>query len=233
MIEEGDKKILIDPGNFTFEKYSVNDFPTLDGVLITHPHFDHYGGLKYLLKEFPVGTVFDNGNRNVPAYEEIFRGLNVRRSVLAEGDRVAGLENVQIRVLHPPSGLSEDPETPLNEQSIVLQVQTGEVRFLLAGDAESGALGEINRCGGLQSDVLKVPHHGSGEKDEGQDFISLVKPKIAIISEAERNRFNLPSAETLDLLRRAGARTYQTGLSGAVEVVTDGKTVTVAAFREE
>ena len=41
LIEEGDKKILIDPGNFTFEKYSVNDFPTLDGVLITHQHPDH------------------------------------------------------------------------------------------------------------------------------------------------------------------------------------------------
>ena len=32
---------MIDPGNFTFEKYSVDDFPTLDGVLITHQHPDH------------------------------------------------------------------------------------------------------------------------------------------------------------------------------------------------
>ena len=41
LIEEEGKKILIDPGNFTFEKYSVADFPTLDGVLITHQHADH------------------------------------------------------------------------------------------------------------------------------------------------------------------------------------------------
>lgn len=41
LIEENGKKILIDPGNFTFEKYSVDDFPTLDGVLITHQHPDH------------------------------------------------------------------------------------------------------------------------------------------------------------------------------------------------
>ena len=160
--------------------------------------------------------------------------MNVRRAVLTEGDRIAGLESAQIRVLHPPRGWPEDPETPLNDQSLVLEVQTGAVKFLLTGDAESGSLGVLNRLGsGLRSDILKVPHHGSREDDEGRDFISLVKPKIAIISEAEKNRFNLPSAETLDLLRQAGARTYQTGLSGAVEVLTDGKTITAKAYCEK
>lgn len=41
LIEENGKRIFIDPGNFTFEKYSTNDFPNLDAILITHAHADH------------------------------------------------------------------------------------------------------------------------------------------------------------------------------------------------
>ena len=41
LIEEAGGRILIDPGNFTFEKYSIDDFHALDAILITHQHPDH------------------------------------------------------------------------------------------------------------------------------------------------------------------------------------------------
>src|SRR3989344_8152011 len=41
LIEEGGKKILIDPGNFTFEKYQPESFRQIDATLITHQHPDH------------------------------------------------------------------------------------------------------------------------------------------------------------------------------------------------
>lgn len=41
LIENEGEKILIDPGNFTFEKYSPDDFGTPDAILITHQHSDH------------------------------------------------------------------------------------------------------------------------------------------------------------------------------------------------
>jgi L-ascorbate metabolism protein UlaG (beta-lactamase superfamily) len=41
LIENTSKKILIDPGNFTFEKYSVQEFDSPDAILVTHQHPDH------------------------------------------------------------------------------------------------------------------------------------------------------------------------------------------------
>jgi len=41
LIEKGGKKILIDPGYLTFEKYKPTDFGKLDAILITHQHPDH------------------------------------------------------------------------------------------------------------------------------------------------------------------------------------------------
>ena len=53
LIESNGKKILIDPGNLTFAKYSIDDFGPLDAVLITHQHPDHLdkGAVRKLIEK--------------------------------------------------------------------------------------------------------------------------------------------------------------------------------------
>lgn len=41
LLEEGDARILIDPGGITTADYGLGDFGELDAVLFTHRHFDH------------------------------------------------------------------------------------------------------------------------------------------------------------------------------------------------
>ena len=195
----------------------------LDGILITHPHFDHYGGLAYLLKEFSVGTVFDNGNRAVPEYEKYFSGANVERKTLNRGDALLGNSLALMEVLHPPkSWISPDAVSP-NDQSIVVQLQYGRQTILLSGDAEEKALMEMMRVyPDLKADILKVPHHGSHDHLPGELFFNQVNPKVSIISEAEKNVYGLPSPKTVQILQNLNSRIYQTGIEGAVTYKTDG-----------
>ncbi len=41
LIEKNGKKLLIDLGNFTLEKYKIDELPTPNAILITHQHPDH------------------------------------------------------------------------------------------------------------------------------------------------------------------------------------------------
>lgn len=41
LIEKNSKNILVDPGNFTAQKYNVSDFPEIDAIFLTHRHPDH------------------------------------------------------------------------------------------------------------------------------------------------------------------------------------------------
>lgn len=230
-------KLLVDAGmggDWDQGRMSVAPFlwtkgiTRLDGILITHPHFDHYGGLKYLLNEFSVGTVFDNGDRSSALYEESFKGVKVDRRVLKEGDEIVSTKKVETVVLHPPKNLVSDSKLGPNNQSLIIQLRYRKFKILMSGDAESLALEEINRYGEkLESQLLKVPHHGGDGKIAEEEFLSYVKPQIAVISEAEKNRFNLPSKKTVELLHQLGIKIYQTGLTGAVEYITDGTTCSV------
>ncbi len=42
LVIEGDGRLLIDPGNYAVDAYSLDDFGPIDGVLYTHRHADHY-----------------------------------------------------------------------------------------------------------------------------------------------------------------------------------------------
>jgi L-ascorbate metabolism protein UlaG (beta-lactamase superfamily) len=41
VIENEGRKILIDPGNFTAEKYTAEEFLGVEAIVLTHQHFDH------------------------------------------------------------------------------------------------------------------------------------------------------------------------------------------------
>lgn len=212
----------------------------LDAVLISHPHSDHYGGLSYLLQEFSVGAVFDNGNRNSVLYEQCFKDKKVSRINLKRGDKILGIDGVGMTVLHPSQNILNRSDLGANDQSLVLQIQyqgamkrsvmnpnsvntKSGLKILMTGDSEEYALRSLVQYGEkLQSQILKVSHHGSNQKSVGNEFVRLVKPEVAIISESEKNQFNLPSPNTVRFLNQMEAKIYQTGLTGAVEVMSDG-----------
>jgi len=116
------------------------------------------------------------------------------------------------------TGTRSDP----NNNSLVIRVDEGGVRLLLTGDAEieeqTQMLATVG-AGGLRSDVLKMPHHGSAYQDPA--FLAAVAPAVVLVSVGVRNDYGLPNVPTLDRLAAAGARVLRTDVDGDLAAVRD------------
>jgi competence protein ComEC len=76
----------------------------------------------------------------------------------------------------------------------------------------------------LDSDVLKVGHHGSstGSSDA---FLSLVSPDISLVSAGIKNKFNHPAETVINSLEEINSVIYRTDKVGAVLLESDGNEI--------
>jgi competence protein ComEC len=121
-----------------------------------------------------------------------------------------------------------------NDDSIVLSLELGDVRFLLPGDNEAAGEAELLRetktrtktkAGMvLSAAVLKIPHHGSRSSSRA-DFVAAVGPVVAVASAGARNPFGHPHPDVLRRYREAGALVLRTDRDGTTFVSTDGRRV--------
>ncbi|MBV9957863.1 MAG: MBL fold metallo-hydrolase, partial [Acidobacteria bacterium] len=92
-----------------------------------------------------------------------------------------------------------------NANSVVVRLDYGEFSMLLTGDAEEQTEERMmSKSENLSAKVLKVGHHGS-KYASSEGFLKAVKPEIALISDAENNRYGHPSQAALDRLKAIGA----------------------------
>ncbi len=202
----------------------------IEGVVVTHAHPDHVGGLPFLVRSFGVGEVWEGvAPRRDRGYHAMNADLNAagvgRRTVLR--DVQTAWDGATMRVVWPrPAG--PPPWSTRNDDSVVLDVSLGAVHFLLAGDIEEGA---ESRLGPSRAQVLKVAHHGSKSSTSSR-FLGAFGPRVAIVSAGYRSRFGHPHPAVVDRIRAAGIRLYRTDRDGAVTVSTDGNSIWVRTFRD-
>ncbi len=145
---------------------------------------------------------------------------------------VRRLDGVRIEILNPlgerPHGAW--PELSVNDNSLVLRVTYGRVRFLLTGDLESEGEALLLASGyDLSADVLKAPHHGSSTSSTPA-FVRAVHPSHVVFSVGENNRFGFPRPEVVERYERAHSRLWRTD-EGAITFVTDGRALDVRQFQ--
>lgn len=202
----------------------------IDRMIVTHDHPDHSGGLPFVIKNFAVGE-FWSVPEVTPEIRRELKNKQVPQRTIAAGDVITLPGPVVVTVLSPVKSVqtvAEGDESSVNEQSLVFRLSYGSFSMIFCADA--GFEAEHLMIAGrkeLKSTVLKVGHHGS-RFSTSEEFLGRVRPGLALISAGAGNRFGLPAARTVDLLRSKGIPLYRTDRDGTIELVTDGKSWSVS-----
>ncbi len=217
----------------------------LEGVLISHPHGDHRGGLPYLLDNYKIGQLVDAGYDEIGGSElETYRKIRAQyvagggKSVIVKrGAKLSIDPQLEVEILWPPEGLSRpDPKKKddalYNANSIVMRVQHGSNVFLFPGDNHGIAgMAKLTDAEMLKCDVLVAPHHGLNSNTA---MAAATKPKIVLVASLKEylNPTIHPYELTKDAFATVGSEVYATWLHGDLTVVSDGKTLKVTTTRK-
>lgn len=162
---------------------SNQDIETLDAVLITHQHWDHAGALYAVHNHFSILEVYISGRRHWLGYfESYLTALQDQRIPVYKPQRgeTTTVGHLEFQVLNPPENVDD---YSLNNTSLVLRLQYGEVGFLFTGDMEAPMEKELlSEDVFLEADNLKVAHHGLSTSSTAA-FLEAVDPTIAIIQD--------------------------------------------------
>lgn len=208
--------ILVDTGRSGIETSAYLKYrgkKTIDVLIITHPHPDHTGGLRLLKDNFKIKEIWDNG---LILYSEDL--IKIPRQSLKRGDYLIS-NRYNFLILHPYKGFyaGKDRYSYENNSSLVVKIIINNFSALFTGDIEKDALEDLVHLGKiLDSDILKVPHHGS-RHSVNRKFLKLVSPDISVISAGEINPYGHPHPEMLASLR--DSKVFTTSSYGTIKIL--------------
>ena len=243
LIENGGSRVIIDggpePSRFArlLDRFGLSG-DTIDAVILTHQHLDHYGGLRELFKSrhrITVRYMFENKD---PYSNTSLAQL--RDSIIARAKR----GTLDYRDTDDPCGtgarectitlrggarlhlLRPDPrgDGPNNRSAVVKLIAPDSAAFTmwLAGDAEQQEISwfdatNYDKAPGMRATVLKGDHHGSCDGISPQ-YLDLVKPEAVLFSLAAKNDYGYVHAQTLDLLQARRIPWYRTDQNGTITI---------------
>lgn len=227
----GEQRFLVDTGakdSYPALKAALSLYGVtrLDGVIITHLHNDHVGGLKKLLKSdvaverLYAGTLRADAYEGQDTVERLAADRDIPLTRLQAGDSLSAGDSV-FHVLGP---LNRDAENE-NNNSLVLNLETPQGNLLLAGDMELEEEAEL-LDGGLipQAAVFKVGHHGEDDATSKR-LVTVVKPQWAVISTSTAEEPDTLDSKVVSRLWdvKAGVAVTQNGTVGILVTLRDGR----------
>lgn len=174
---------------------------TPEGVIISHEHMDHIGGLNSLLNAWPAMWV--RSPLGWAGHQPCFRGEHWQ------------WKGLTFTVHWPP----KEYQAQGNNHSCVVKIDDGEHSVLLTGDIEASAeqLMLSHHWQWLTSTLIQVPHHGSNTSSS-QPLIQRVEGKVALASAARYNAWHFPSVKVVRRYKKEGYSWFDTPQSGQISV---------------
>jgi len=220
LIDGGPDKTILEKLSQTMPFYDR----TIDLVILTHPDADHITGLVEALKYYQIGHILTSGFKKDTAVYQKWRDLieerNIPLTIAQAGQKIIFSEEIVLKILWPEQSLIKSLSKNINNVSVVGQLVYGQTEFLLTGDIEKEVEQRLlNQGWNLESDILKVAHHGS-KTSSSYNFINAVNPQIAVISVGDNNRYKHPDSVVLEQLKEF--LLYRTDKNGDIKISTDG-----------
>ena len=246
-IRNGSSRIIIDGGPDTavFGRYldslGLNN-STIDVVILSHQHLDHYSGLRELFqtaRHIRVRYFLENKDP-APAISL----AELRDSILSRIDRdsliyrdtddpcadgrpictITMTGGAKLHILAPlPRG-----EGPNNRSVAVKLVGPDSASFTmwLAGDAEHEEIDWFEATGydrnpGMHVNVLKADHHGSCNGVTPR-YLALTNPQWVVASLGVRNDYGHMHEQAKQIYKRAGTPWYRTDQNGTITIRSPG-----------
>lgn len=201
---------------------------SIDTLLVTNPDADHYAGFIDILRSFEVDQIIEPGTLSETSTYKTFKKYIADEgatTTIARRGMVYKLGGgAELHILFPDRDVTK---LDSNEGSTIAKLVYKNTSVLLTGDTvkESEeyvtALGGAIPDGGLQSDVLKVGHHGS-KTSTSEKFLAAVNPRFAVISAGCGNRYGHPHKETTELLQKQNVPYFTTCQRGTIIMKLDG-----------
>lgn len=242
LIRTPSKNILVDAGTIDGSKNLVtllenNNVRKIDILIATHPHADHIGGVQSVLKKFPVGHIYDSGQKTPSRlYINMLKKIkekNIPFSIVKLGDKINLDKDIYLQVLSPALPLlmkeKDSNKYDLNNNSITTRLVYKDFSMLLTGDIEKAAEDRLLQTGqNLKSNILKAPHHGS-RTSSSRNFLQAVNPEAVIISLGVNNEYKHPHREVMARYKKMDLKIYETDIHGTITVKTDGKSYQITS----
>ena len=250
LIQNGGSTVLVDggPDRRALARWlDVLEVPdTIDAVILTHAHGDHFEGLRELFssrRRMVVRAFWSNGDRP-PNLD--FTGLpdtlaahaRARTTIVRDtddpcADGQAVVCTIQLEggaKLHIMRPMSEAQTLDENNRSPALKLvgpDSASFTMWLAGDAEHDAIrwfqtaAGYRRSPGMHADVLKANHHGScdGVSDL---YLDVVRPSLVVVSLGAVNDYGHMHAQAKATYARHGIPWYRTDQNGTITLRSPG-----------
>jgi competence protein ComEC len=205
---------------------------SLDVLVVTNPDKDHIGGFIDVLRAYEVALVVEPGTisktETYKVLTEKIESEKAEKVIARRGQEIVldSEQGVKLVILFPDRDVKA---LSTNDGSIIAKLVYGDTSVMLQGDApqemeryvmslEQKEKGDIAF---LDSDILKVGHHGSYTSSD-RSYVEALSPFVAVASLGKDNRYGHPHKETLETFETLGVPLLRTDEEGTITFVSDG-----------
>lgn len=180
----------------------------IDFLMVSHFDSDHCGGLFAVLENLKVENIIIGKQgeeyENCAEFLRLTKSKNVKVISVKAGDIVKVDKYTWFQILWPDSK-NMVSENGINNNSIVAKLICDDFSMLFTGDiekiAEEEILNKYKNTNILDSDILKVAHHGS-KSSSIQEILNKITPKISVIGVGGNNKYGHPNDNVIQRLEK-------------------------------